>query len=293
MYETLSAIQRGGGAVTLGADTVRPHFATVAGVAAMFATGSVEFALGVRPVAVAPGRAVFEVPLSEGARRPDGRVDPTLMGVLADCAGGIAVFSTYADGTAGVTAELRVDHVAPPAPEARALTVEGTVLRAGAGGGQAGIRVRDDRGVLVAVATALMACTPGGRPEGGGQARPRAILPIGLLGPDRAGKPAGCAADVAVDPAWANAYGALHGGVVLGLAQVHQERVLTALGRGDRHTGLSAEYLRPVRAERLEVRTEVVRRSTRFCALRTEVVAGTGVVLARMQGLATGADLGA
>ncbi|MEU7811653.1 acyl-CoA thioesterase domain-containing protein [Pseudonocardia sp. NPDC049154] len=271
-----------------------PGFLSADAVAAMFAEGSIEAALGIEPTSVRPGRVAFRVALGAGRVRPHS-LDPTLLGVLADCAAGISVFSVGSGDTAGVTAELRVDLVGRPAPQAAALVVQGTALRVGHGGGQGSVRIEDDRGFLVATATAIMARSTSPRPHPVGEPRPPLALPVSVLGPDVSGGdgPGGpvSVADVVPDPQLTNAYDALHGGVVLGLAQCHQERLLAASGRRDQHTSVTAEYLRPVAAAAMTAQTEVTRCSARFCSLRTEVLAADGTVLARVHGATTAADL--
>jgi uncharacterized protein (TIGR00369 family) len=266
----------------------------VAGVAAMLGPGSLEAALGMRLCAIRPECAELEAPLGPGLLRPDGRVDPLLVAVLADCASGIPVFAREGRFVAGVTAELRVDHIAAPAADAGRLLAEGRALRVGRDGGQAAVTIRDDRGTVVAVAVAVMARS-GGPSDAQRLAAtgPRSIgMPFDVLGPDAPGPGPSTTAHVSTSPALANSFGAVHGGVVMAVAQVHQERFLSAEGRADQHTGITVEYLRPALGEGITVRTSALRRGARFCSLRTEMLSGAGVVVARAHGLASVADLG-
>jgi acyl-coenzyme A thioesterase PaaI-like protein len=264
-------------------------FATLAGVVAALGPGSMEAALGVRPLSARPGRSLFELALGPGMLRADGTPDPLVVAVLADCGSGVPVFSVAPGLAAGVTVELRVDHVGPVSPGARLLRAEGRPLRAGPEGGQGAVTISDERGGVVALATAVMA---GFGPTG---EMDRAPVPLGRTVPlpyDGLGPETDDGAAVAVGPHLCNSFGALHGGVVMAAMQSHQERLLRAAGRSDRHTSIAVEYLRPALGEGLWVRTVPARRGARFWSLDSEITAPDGRVLARAHGVTTAADLG-
>lgn len=128
--------------------------------------------LGIEPVLVEPGRAVFAVTPAEEHYNPLGAVHGGLAATLCDTALGCAVHSLLPAGTGYTTLELKVNFVRPITTRAGRLECAATVLHLGSRIGTSEARVVDSAGKLYAHATATcmlleLAGGPTGNNRGG------------------------------------------------------------------------------------------------------------------------------
>lgn len=239
---------------------------------------AVEAGLGLTGVRTGPGRAEFQAPLAPGSLGPGRRLPPTLLAVAADAAVASAVFAHPASSPTGVTVELRVDQLAPVAPEARHLDVTAVALGVTDGFGSGRAEFRDDRGTLIAHAVGVMVGDSDGRAPLGprSDARPPMDPEAVRIQPLGDGS-----ARVDVSVGMLNSRGMLHGGVLMALAQLAQDHCHHTAGAAPRPLRLGVSYLRPAPGEdSLHFRSEYVRRGRRLWTLRTEVVRSDGAVAA-------------
>lgn len=129
--------------------------------------------LGIEPVDVEPGRAVFGVVPDEFHFNPMGTVHGGLAATLCDTALGCAVHSRLPAGTGYTTLELKTNFVRPITTRTGRLECEATVVHLGSRTATAEARVTDASGKLYAHATAtclLLDLRPrgAGREEGDG-----------------------------------------------------------------------------------------------------------------------------
>jgi uncharacterized protein (TIGR00369 family) len=245
----------------------------------------VETGLGLEVLSLRPGHVRMRAPLGPGSLSPDGRPHPALLAVVADSAVGIPVFSNPVIPPTGVTVELRVDHLAPVAAGATSLEVAGTALAVGADFGTGRAEIRDNRGTLVAHAVGVMAGDRGGPP-----AMELAAPADAPMDPAVARVVPGAEGSARVDvvPGMLNVRGAVHGGVLMAVAQEAQEHCFrTAGAAAGWPLRLSVSYLRPaIGSHRLELETTFVRKGRRLWTLRTEVRRSDGVVAAVATGMA-------
>lgn len=240
---------------------------------------AVEAGIGLTGVRTGPGRAEFRAPLAPGALGPDGGLSPTLLSVAADAAVATAVFAHPAGSPTGVTVELRVDRLAPVAPEARHLDVTAVALGVTDGFGSGRAEFRDERGTLIAHAVGVMVGDTDGRAplgSGGEVAYPPMDPEIVRIRPLMDGS-----ARVDVSVGMLNSRGMLHGGILMALAQLAQEHCHLTAGAVPRPLRLDVCYLRPAPGEdSLHFRSEYVRRGRRLWTLRTEVLRSDGAIAA-------------
>ncbi|MET7842774.1 PaaI family thioesterase [Streptomyces sp. NPDC005356] len=231
---------------------------------------SVEAGLGVQVADVHPGQVDLHVPLRPGYVAADGRLSPVVAGIVADVAVGTSAFAPASEPQSGVTVELRVDHVAGPAPTARRLEISGRVLGLDGGTATGRAEIRDDLGNLVAHAVGVLAV------DGPGKGLDPSAAP-GPLAPFEATKIAPIpqsdgTAYADISPGMLNRRGTVHGGVLMGLAGEAHELFLGP-DRGRRRLQLSMNYLRPASAGgHLILRSQFARRGRRVCAVRTELL---------------------
>lgn len=109
--------------------------------------------LGIEPVRVEEGRAVFAVEPGEHHYNPMGTVHGGLAAALCDTALGCAVHSLLPAGSGYTTLELKVNFVRPITARTGRLECEGSVVHIGARTATAEARVVDGRGKLYAHAT--------------------------------------------------------------------------------------------------------------------------------------------
>ena len=121
--------------------------------------------LGIEPVEVEPGRAVFAVTPGEEHYNPLGVVHGGLAAALCDTALGCAVHSLLPAGTGYTTLELKVNFVRPITTRTGRVECAGVVVHLGSRTATAEARVVDTAGKLYAHATAtcMLLALPAGR----------------------------------------------------------------------------------------------------------------------------------
>ncbi|MFI7670720.1 hotdog domain-containing protein [Nocardia sp. NPDC049526] len=238
----------------------------------------VEAGVGLTARRVGLGRTELRAPLPPGSLDA-GRLSPALLAVAADSAVATAVFAHPAGSPTGVTVELRVDQLAPVAPGARHLDVSAVALGVTREFGTGRAEFRDDQGTLIAHAVGVMVGDTAGKPPPCyGDKNPPSPMDPSIL---RVHSEADGSARVDVVGDMLNSRGVVHGGVVMALAQLAQERCHRAPGATLRPLGLSVSYLRPAPGEDfLRFRSAYVRKGRRLWTLRTEVLRPDGVVVA-------------
>lgn len=253
----------------------------------------------------ARGRTRLRAPLHDGVRTGDGRVLTVLPALLADSGIGYLVYSTARLDAGAPTLDLRIDLAGTPAPDARWLTAELTLLHLDDEIGIGRAEMHDDTGVPVAHAVVTMALTavpdrPGGLARPGGSIDPAADARGDGAAPGGGGTdfrstlppfdPARLAPEnLEIDdatgdavftpgPSTVNLNGTTHGAVLSGLAQSAQAAHLRRAGAGEvRPLSLTVDFLRPVQADTaLRVRSEIVRDGRRFSSVRTELLLPDG-----------------
>lgn len=271
----------------------------------------VETGLGMRPAPdAAHGRARIQAPIGPGVRTADGALAPVLPALLADSGIGYLVCSTAKLAAGAPTLDLRLDLVRSPAPEARWLTADLTLLHLDDEIGVGRAEMRDDTGVLVAHSVVTMALSgvparPGGLATGDGPVDPdargtrdgsaaeagesdfrSALPPFDASRLDPAAlevRDAGGDVLFTPGPSTANLNGTTHGAVLSGFAAAAQASHLrrgdgaATLGGPVRPLSLTVEFLRPVQVDAtLRARSETIRDGRRFWSVRTELLLPDG-----------------
>lgn len=261
----------------------------------------VESGLGMAPdPSSTPGHVVVRAPLHDGVRTADGRVLPVLPALLADAGLGYLVFSTARLAAGAPTVDLRLDVAGVPAPDARWLRAELTLLHLDDEVGVGRAEMRDDTGAAVAHVVATFALTgvpagPGGlattSATGTGAAGTddvRAALPpfdATRLRPEHLERDAGGDVVFVPGPSTTNLNGTTHGSVLSGLAAAAQSA--HPGGEGARPLSTTVDFLRPVQVtDRLRARTVVIRDGRRFRTLGTELLLPDGRAAVRAVGTA-------
>ncbi|SPH24619.1 hypothetical protein DEA8626_03670 [Defluviimonas aquaemixtae] len=108
-------------------DTIDP--AREAKVRESFGAQSLMTTFGAEMVAVAPGRCVIAAPVRENARQQHGAGHAGLTFALGDSAAGYAALTLMADGSEVMTAEMKINLMAPALGDC--LIATGRVVRAG------------------------------------------------------------------------------------------------------------------------------------------------------------------
>ena len=108
---------------------------------------------GLRPVAAAPGEAVFALPCHEWLCSPLGTVEGGTIAMLADSALVSAIQTTAPPGTAVAAIDLKVNFLRPVRPDGRDFRAVGRVRHAGRTIAIAEADVRNADGKVVAIAT--------------------------------------------------------------------------------------------------------------------------------------------
>lgn len=264
----------------------------------------VEGGLGLRMSRLRADGVQMRLPIPLGEPDRDGGPDAVgvavALDVLADTTGGVAVSTCVGRGLGSPTIELRIDHVAPPAPDAGWMMADTTVPHMAAGAGYATGLVHDDTGRLLARAHGHYVVTT---PETAvGEPPPLDPPASGLMRVGPRGGPGALLAALAPSgddpaewllptvPALANPRGHVQGGVLMTIGQLAQRRLQTADLSGaavPRPLSLQAEYLRPglIDGTPLRCRTEYVRRGRRFRTLRSEMVRADGRTASIVTGL--------
>jgi uncharacterized protein (TIGR00369 family) len=109
--------------------------------------------LGIDPVDVTEGRAVFAVQPGEHHYNPLGVVHGGLAAALCDTAMGCAIHSLLPAGTGYTTLELKVNFIRPMTERTGRVRGEGTAIHVGSRVATAEARVVDEQGRLYAHAT--------------------------------------------------------------------------------------------------------------------------------------------
>ncbi|MBP2369366.1 PaaI family thioesterase [Pseudonocardia parietis] len=265
----------------------------------------VETGLGMEPdPSSSRDRTRLRAPLHDGVRTGDGRVLTVLPALLADSGIGYLVYSTARLDAGAPTLDLRIDLAGAPAPDARWLVAELTLLHLDDEIGVGRAEMRDDTGVLVAHAVVTMALTavpdrPGGLARPGGSIDPDAaprtdgtgstdgadfrstlppfdparLAPENLEIDDATGD-----AVFTPGPSTVNLNGTTHGAVLSGLAQSAQASHLRRAGADQvRPLSLTVDFLRPAHVDTtLRARSEIVRDGRRFWSVRTELLLPDG-----------------
>lgn len=122
--------------------------------------------LGIEPVEVEEGKAVFAVEAAERHYNPLGVVHGGLAAALCDTAMGCAVHSLLPAGTAYTTLEFKINFVRPLTARVGRVLGEGRVIHLGSRTATAEARVLDAAGRLYAHATTtcMLVAVPGPRP---------------------------------------------------------------------------------------------------------------------------------
>ena len=107
--------------------------------------------IGLRLIAIEPGRARFEIDADDRHHNPMGTLHGGILCDIADSAMGMAYASTLGEGESFTTLELKINFLRP-VTRAR-LTAEGTIVQQGRTAGMTECTVTDDRGRLIARAT--------------------------------------------------------------------------------------------------------------------------------------------
>ncbi len=243
-------------------------------------------------------RVVVRAPLHDGVRTADGRVLPVLPALLADAGLGYLVLSTARLTGGAPTVDLRLDTAGVPAPDARWLRAELTLLHLDGEVGVGRAEMRDDTGVAVAHVVATFA--PTGAPAGPGGLATAPATGTTAAGDALAALPPFDATRLRTEhlerdadgdvvftpgPSTTNLNGTTHGAVLSGLAAAAQS---AHPGAADaRPLSTSVEFLRPVQVtDRLRARTVVIRDGRRFRTLGTELLLPDGRTAVRAVGTA-------
>src|SRR5258706_9132551 len=107
--------------------------------------------IGLRLVAIEPGRARFELDADHRHHNPMGTLHGGILCDIADSAMGMAYASTLGEGESFTTLELKINFLRP-VTSAR-LVADGVVVQRGKTVGMAECTVTDQRGLLIAKAT--------------------------------------------------------------------------------------------------------------------------------------------
>jgi uncharacterized protein (TIGR00369 family) len=116
--------------------------------------------VGMELVAVSPGRVEIALDAAERHLNLQGLLHGGIIATLADTATGLAVRSMVPQGRRHVTVQLDVHYLTPG--RLGRVTAVGTTVRVGTSIGYAEADVTDDRGRLLARATATVAVMDGG-----------------------------------------------------------------------------------------------------------------------------------
>jgi acyl-coenzyme A thioesterase PaaI-like protein len=273
----------------------------------------VETGLGMVPDPSSTAERIrLRAPITDDVRTDDGRLLPVLPALLADSGIGYLVFATAKLVAGAPTVDLRLDLTGVPAPDARWLTADLSLLHLDDEIGIGRAEMTDDTGAPVAHAVVSMALTavpdrPGGLASGGG------AIDADRTGPGRTGGGTGGGTggdtdfrsalppfdparlrpenleldggDVVFTPgaSTVNLNGTTHGAVLTGVGAAAQARHLA--DPGARPLSLTVDFLRPVQVDApLRIRTGTVRDGRRFWTLRTELLLPDGRPAVRVTG---------
>src|SRR3954463_13849594 len=120
--------------------------------------------IGMRLVAIEPGRARFELDADHRHHNPMGTLHGGILCDIADSAMGMAYASTLGEGESFTTLELKINFLRPVV-SAR-LTAEGTIVQQGRTAGMTECVVTDERGRVIAKATSTCLTLRGAQARG-------------------------------------------------------------------------------------------------------------------------------
>jgi uncharacterized protein (TIGR00369 family) len=106
--------------------------------------------IGLRLVAIEPGRARFELHADHRHHNPMGTLHGGILCDIADSAMGMAYASTLGEGESFTTLELKINFLRPV--RSARLVAEGTIVQRGRSAGMAECVVTDEDGRLIAKA---------------------------------------------------------------------------------------------------------------------------------------------
>ena len=107
--------------------------------------------IGLRLVAIEPGRARFELDADQRQHNPMGTLHGGILCDIADSAIGMAYASTLGEGETFTTLELKINFLRPI--RSARLIAEGVIVQQGRTAGMAECLVTDENGRLIAKAT--------------------------------------------------------------------------------------------------------------------------------------------
>ena len=107
--------------------------------------------IGLRLVAIEPGRARFELDADQRHHNPMGTLHGGILCDIADSAMGMAYASTLGEGETFTTLELKINFLRPI--RSARLIAEGVIVQQGRTAGMAEALVTDENGRLIAKAT--------------------------------------------------------------------------------------------------------------------------------------------
>jgi len=107
--------------------------------------------IGLRLVAIEPGRARFELDADQRHHNPMGTLHGGILCDIADSAMGMAYASTLGEGETFTTLELKINFLRPI--RSARLIAEGVIVQQGRTAGMAECLVTDENGRLIAKAT--------------------------------------------------------------------------------------------------------------------------------------------
>ncbi len=126
-----------------------------------FAAQSMMATLGARLVRLAPGAAVIEAPVVEGARQQHGYAHAALPFAIGDSAAGYAALTLMPEGAEVLTAEIKINLLAPA--RGPLLTATGRVVRAGRRLSVVSAEVRDAETQVALLQGTMVAVAPRGQ----------------------------------------------------------------------------------------------------------------------------------
>jgi uncharacterized protein (TIGR00369 family) len=120
--------------------------------------------IGLRLVAIEPGRARFELEADHRHHNPMGTLHGGILCDIADSAMGMAYASTLGEGESFTTLELKINFLRPV--RTAHLIAEGTIVQQGRSAGMTECSVTDENGRLIAKATSTCLTLRGDQARG-------------------------------------------------------------------------------------------------------------------------------
>ena len=120
--------------------------------------------IGLRLVAIEPGRARFELDADDRHHNPMGTLHGGILCDIADSAMGMAYASTLGEGESFTTLELKINFLRPV--KSARLIAEGTIVQQGRSAGMTECSVTDQDGRLIARAVCTCLTLRGDQAKG-------------------------------------------------------------------------------------------------------------------------------